>query len=342
MIEYGLILAGSMMTAISRTKSQPTEHLRPFDLNRDLNAVANLVEQCFAETLDPDGRRYIQHMRLAARNPRYLRWASLMAGSISMPLTGFVWEDNGFLAGNLSLIPFLRQGKRIYLIANVAVDPNYRRRGIARSMTMAALDNLKKRGAKAVWLQVREDNPIALNLYRSLGFQEQTRRTTWEVRERTSGYHLDEPELLLSGVRIIAREARFWPKQLAWLQALYPPEVIWYFPFNLSLLRPGIWGSLMRLFHDAPIRQWAAIRGDQLLGILAYNPAPNYADHLWLAAPPEYEDTAVRTLLHHVRLHHNRRPLSIDFPAEHSVQAFQETGFYIHQTLVWMEIKFRD
>ncbi len=328
------------MTAISRSVTHSSDHLRPFDLGRDLNAVANLVEQCFAETLDPDGRRYIQHMRSAARNTRYLRWATVMAGSISMPLTGFVWEDNGYLAGNLSLIPFLRQGQRIYLIANVAVDPNYRRRGIARSLTLTALDNLRQRGAKAVWLQVRQENAIALNLYRSLGFQEQIQRTTWESQERTSGYHLDEPEWLPTGVRITSREARFWPKQLAWLQSLYPPEVTWYLPFNLYNLRPGIWGGLMRLFSGAPIRQWAALSGNQLLGILAYHPVPYYADHLWLAAPPEYEDIAVRALLHHARQHYNRRPLSMDFPAGHSLQAFQEAGFRIHQTLVWMEIKF--
>lgn len=330
------------MTAISRSVTKSSKNLRPFDLNRDLNAVADLVEQCFAETLDQDGRRYIQHMRSAARNPRYLRWATLMSGNVSMPLTGFVWEDNGYLVGNLSLIPFLRQRQRIYLIANVAVDPKYRRQGIARSLTLAALDNVRQRGAKAVWLQVRQENTSALNLYQSLGFEEQTQRTTWESQERTSGYLLNEQEWLPRGVRITTRETRFWPMQSAWLQSLYPPEITWYFPFNFNSLRPGLWGSLLRLFSETPIRQWAVVRDDQLLGVLAYNPVPYYSDHLWLAAPPEYEDIAVRALLHHARQHYNRRPLSIDFPAGHSTQAFQQAGFQIHQTLIWMEIKFRN
>jgi len=115
------------MSAITRPIVSSPNQLRPFDVGRDLSAVADLVEACFAETLDTDGRRYVQQMHAAARNPRYLRWAAAMADHVSMPLTGFVWEEHGQLVGNLSLIPFTYLGRRCYLIANVAVDPVSRR-----------------------------------------------------------------------------------------------------------------------------------------------------------------------------------------------------------------------
>jgi hypothetical protein len=94
------------MSAISQPLTPPLRHLRPFDVGKDLNSVADLVETCFAETLDEDGRRYVEQMRSAARNPRYLRWATTVADHVSMPLNGYIWEENGALVGNLSLIPF--------------------------------------------------------------------------------------------------------------------------------------------------------------------------------------------------------------------------------------------
>ena len=69
----------------------------------------------------------------------------------------------GRIVGNLSLIPFVRRGHVVYLIANVAVHPDYRRRGIARQLTQTALDYLRQRGVSSAWLQVRDDNPVGLS-----------------------------------------------------------------------------------------------------------------------------------------------------------------------------------
>jgi ribosomal protein S18 acetylase RimI-like enzyme len=173
------------MSTITRSLDQASSQLRPFDVSKDLNAVADLVETCFADTLDEDGRRYLDNMHAAARNPGYLRWALSVADNTPMPFSGYVWEENGYLAGNLSLIPYKYQGKRCYLIANVAVDPAYRRRGIAGALTAAAIDHARARGAAEIWLHVREENIAAQNLYRSIGFKEQARRTTWEIKPRS-------------------------------------------------------------------------------------------------------------------------------------------------------------
>jgi hypothetical protein len=91
------------MSAITRPLNPSPRQLRPFDVRKDLNAVADLVETCFADTLDEDGRRYVDQMHSAARNPSYLRWAMAVAENVPMPFSGFVWEENGYLAGNLSI-----------------------------------------------------------------------------------------------------------------------------------------------------------------------------------------------------------------------------------------------
>ena len=85
--------------------SATKRNIRPFDLGRDLAAVADLVEQCFAETLDHDGQRFIHNMRAAARRAKGLGRAALAAENFTLQLSGFVWEQDGEVIGNLSLIP---------------------------------------------------------------------------------------------------------------------------------------------------------------------------------------------------------------------------------------------
>jgi GNAT superfamily N-acetyltransferase len=326
------------MSAISRPLVSSPDQLRPFEVGRDLPAVADLVEACFAETLDNDGRRYVQQMHAAARNPRYLRWAAAMADHVSMPLTGFVWEENGRIVGNLSLIPFAYLYRRCYLIANVAVDPAYRRRGIARSLTAAALEHARGRGMAEAWLHVRSENGVARNLYQSLGFRERAHRTTWECER------CQLPEQALHGpeVKIAPRQARHWAQQRAWLARLYPPELTWHLPFSLHAIRPGLAGGLYRLLTGAQVQQWAAVRQGELLGVLSWQPHLGHADHLWLAAAPENEVAALQALLPHARRRLARRiRLVMDYPAGRGEEAFQRAGFTVQQTLVWMSVALR-
>ena len=52
-------------------------------------------------------------------------------------------------------------------ILNVAVDPPCRRRGVARSLIQQLLANYRG----TVWLEVRQSNSAARQLYHALGFQ---------------------------------------------------------------------------------------------------------------------------------------------------------------------------
>ncbi len=55
-------------------------------------------------------------------------------------------------------------------IANIAVDPAVRRRGLGAALLDAALAEAARRGAVAVYLEVRESNEAAQRLYASRGF----------------------------------------------------------------------------------------------------------------------------------------------------------------------------
>ena len=122
---------------------------------RDLSAVADLIELCFSPTMDNDGQRYLSDMRRASRDDSFLHWASRMTETASMPLMGYVWEQDGRIIGNASLIPFRDKGKRIFLIANVATHPDYRRRGIGRALTERVMKQARDKRAAAIAVQSR-------------------------------------------------------------------------------------------------------------------------------------------------------------------------------------------
>lgn len=55
-------------------------------------------------------------------------------------------------------------------LLTLGVVPGLRRRGYARRLLAGALERAAALGAKSVFLEVAEDNPAALGLYRAAGF----------------------------------------------------------------------------------------------------------------------------------------------------------------------------
>lgn len=322
----------SSITVPVKTKDHP--HLRPLNVLRDLSAVADLIEICFSPTMDNDGQRYLSDMRRASRDDSFLRWASRMTETASMPLMGYVWEQDGHIVGNASLIPFRDRGKRIFLIANVATHPDYRRRGIGRALTERVMKQARDKNASSIWLHVRDDNPGAIQLYQDLGFQEIARRTTWQT---TPEPRLAYPQ---NQVQIVPRQPRFWPIQQEWLRRLYPPELNWYQSWNTSALRPGLWNWIYLLFIDYNVRQWAAVRHDELLATLTWMPQGGRSESLFAATGSGWAGgEALTSLLIHARRSITYMPyLTLDYPADEQVDAIRAAGFTPRRTLLWMRI----
>jgi len=61
-------------------------------------------------------------------------------------------------------------------IATFATHPEYRGKGIGRKLLLRALQSAKAEGATRSFLEVRESNDVAQNMYRSFGFVEDGRR----------------------------------------------------------------------------------------------------------------------------------------------------------------------
>ena len=103
------------------------------------------------------------------------RWTFL--AELTQPISHFL------VAGPATPSPWELWGYIVFWIAademhllNLAVQPQQRRRGIARALLSEALNQARALGARVAWLEVRPSNSAARALYASFGFQEEGRR----------------------------------------------------------------------------------------------------------------------------------------------------------------------
>jgi ribosomal-protein-alanine N-acetyltransferase len=122
---------------------------------QDLEAVLALERTCFA---DP----WVREAFLAEiGDAPPVRWPLVAMG---VELAGYVvaWfiEDEAHLA-------------------NLAVAPEFRRRGLGRRLVRAVLEEAARRGTRWIRLEVRESNAAARALYQALGFRPVGRRRSY-------------------------------------------------------------------------------------------------------------------------------------------------------------------
>jgi ribosomal-protein-alanine N-acetyltransferase len=72
-----------------------------------------------------------------------------------------------------------REVARTGEVLNLAVSPDYRRRGVARGLLRAGLALLRRRHVDEVFLEVRESNRSAQALYLSSGFRSVGQRASY-------------------------------------------------------------------------------------------------------------------------------------------------------------------
>jgi ribosomal protein S18 acetylase RimI-like enzyme len=211
--------------------------LRPVNLHRDLAGIADLIEVCFASTLDAGGRAAIQEMRAVSRS-RVLLGLLIRLGQAVPFMRGFVWVEGERVIGNVSVSP--TDYGNGWIIANVAVYPEFRQQGIARQLMHSALEMVAKQG-KFATLQVDADNPSARHLYETLGFQEQRTFIRWR---RMS--HLRTPDC--QGDVTIRQLARREAGALYDLASRVRPNLRggmgWLRPTRIADLRPSWLGDM--------------------------------------------------------------------------------------------------
>ena len=144
--------------------------LRPFDLRRDLAALADLMELAFASEPDVMRSSVVTEMRRVAKaGPALWLLAASDSGRGSY-MRGYVWTAGDRLVGNVTSSPDLAY-RDLMVVSNVAVHPDFRRRGIAEQLLQATLEDAARRHVRGIVLEAQTENAAALELYRKFGFE---------------------------------------------------------------------------------------------------------------------------------------------------------------------------
>jgi ribosomal protein S18 acetylase RimI-like enzyme len=224
------------MVAHATSDSSPTRGLRPINSMHDLVGITTLIEHAFADDMDASGRAHMREMRWMGTLFGWMDWLA-SPGQGLMP--GYVWLEDGRIVGNVTVRKLSMFGHG-WMIGNVAVAPEWRRRGIARQMMDAAIELVRHNHGEWIALQVRADNDVARKLYQTLGFADTGEMAYLECRSPNE-FRATKPAPTTSGQLRPARASdmeqlytlaqSFVPESVRWAEPVYRSQ------FDLSLER---------------------------------------------------------------------------------------------------------
>lgn len=328
--------------AVNVLEGGRAEHaLRPLDPRRDLGQVADLIAAAFAGELEPEGQAALRDLRTISRLGPMLSVIGYASTELSYFYSGFVWEEDGRVVGNVTIQRCDPYGQR-WQIANVAVDPAYRGRGIGRALMETALAYIEKQGGSWAVLQVRADNAIARGLYERLGFEAITTTNEMRLARVPSA---SAPPTSLPGLRL--RHRSDWRQEYDLAVASTPPLAQWWQPIRPETFQPS-WDARLAETLAGAVGRRRVIRegiyaGGRLMAALDIYAArwPPGHHRLALTVHPEERGRCEAALIGHalrILTDYPRRPVVVTHPAEHeaAIAAFRAYGFQTVRSLVTM------
>jgi len=298
-----------------------TTGIRPVNLRTDLASIADLVELCFGPTMTEAGRAAVREMRMVSQSgwlTLALYGADRVLGGLEQ---GFVWIEEGRIVGNVSVSPanYPRSEGVGYLVANVAVHPDYRRQGIAQSLVRAALELVKQKGGNFAVLQVEASNEVAYRLYTRLGFRAERGFAQWNhpAHMRTP----PRPEIMPN---ITLRQANEWRAELALAELVRPNSqggLGWLHPTSPQAFRPSISHTLSNWMLARSEERWIIHReGSRDASIIASLQAIRGfggAQRLVLLVHPSQQGTLEEPLINYaLRVADGRYSVAIEHPTD--------------------------
>lgn len=230
----------------------PPNGPRPINLKQDVPQVVELLELAFGEKMDNGGQSIVRYGSMTSQpaflwrlHPQYNRLAP-----------GYIWQENNRVVGNVTLIATKMPGRHI--VANVAVHPDYRRRGIARALMDAVMNQVRARHGKMVLLQVVKDNYPAIELYKSLNFYKIGSMTSWRtslsrLREIPPAYDDGKGPL----VRPLSRQQ--WQEAYQLDVECLHPDLNWPEPIPYEFYRTGFWRAVSNFLNGRQQEMWGIV-----------------------------------------------------------------------------------
>ncbi len=310
--------------------------LRRINPNKDLPQVVELLHLVFGKEMAADGQFF--GSVVDSSNPAFL-WR--FDPSLARLSPGFIWELDNEIVGNVTLLPARPPGR--FLVANVAVHPNYRRRGLARMLMMAAIDEVRNRHGREIMLQVVSGNDNAIALYDSLGFHHLGDMITWQssVSRVRSLYPLNSQTTIRKLPGNKWREAYYLDNQAL------DPNLIWPEPLPRDFYKTSIWRRLVGFMNGQQVKTFVSIDNDgKFNGLAAVRSEWGRPHEIFIRVTPRQKGNFERALLNQaIHTLHNlsRRNVRLIHDAEDRImnKILPEANFYKERTLTHMRIVMR-
>lgn len=309
--------------SVSTNSAETADGPRPVNLRTDLGPLADLIELAFASSMDSSGRAAIDEMRALSRiSAGQGLLANLNGLAVGIRL-GYVWVAEGKLVGNVSVYPadWPSSLGRTWIIANVAVHPEYQRRGIARRLMQNTMNMIRQRGGTRAILQVDHDNAPARHLYHSLGFVDERGWTTW----RRSSSAFVPPPLHEQSVFITRRQPADWQQEYALAKRLRPFErggMGWQRPLHPRLFRKSFVQRILDWINLRSVERLAihSTDGSRILGALWIERGFAVTNtQLTLMVDPTYAGLYDDALIGTAVRRYQKSPLMVEHPMDETL-----------------------
>ena len=228
-------------------------NIRAFQLPQDVDLMTSLIMDGFQYPENPawsiqedEKQGMIDRIQGAKRLWPIIRIMRVFFPLFRDALCGFIAEEENKPVG---LINYMRQrDEPEWYIANVTVLPAYRRRGIARLLVEATLEELRNRKARAAFLDVLVGNDPAFRLYQELGFEAFTKLSQYHYQKETA----IAPLALPGGYQLKPLSRFDWQTRFALAKRITPEQITRYEPVIEGRFRvPAIWPLFGILFESA-------------------------------------------------------------------------------------------
>jgi ribosomal protein S18 acetylase RimI-like enzyme len=325
------------MIVTAPSQDQSKNGPRPININTDVPGILKLLELVFGASLDAEGRKMFTGNASALESPAILWRLSPAAAKLSL---GFVWEENGRIVGNVTVLTTEIPGR--FLVVNVAVHPDYRRRGIARLLMQRVENLVRQRQGNQILLQVVKQNNAAIELYNSLNYTRVGSMTHWTAPVS----RLRRLELNLDTVGPPIRELKRheWKAAYALDQQALHADLHWPERLDADAYKNGFWVKAMNFLNGRQAETWIATAAkNQLVGLGAITSEWGRAHEASIRVHPSWQGRLERPLLAKLmrRLQYlPRRNVQIDHPDDDELvnSLLQEANFQPRRTLTHMRL----
>jgi GNAT superfamily N-acetyltransferase len=227
---------------------------RPIILREDADSVLKLLDITFGPLQNEHGRRQIGDRVFINLNPPLLYRLTAFSGKFQ---PGFVWVEDGQIIGNVTLVKSQITGR--YLIANVAVHPDYRRMGFGRRLLEETIQYIYNLNGRDIVLQVRQENSAAIQLYESLGFSRLGAMKHWETTTSRLRPQPTENKMAWPVRKLKSRE---WQHAYALDKDSVNPDLTWPLPPTRQKYNRGLFSKIDNFLNAQNDETWVVEKLD--------------------------------------------------------------------------------